>query len=54
MFQVTGDFTWNFNVDEGGKISYIKLIPELFDKSFEREEKRDVLRMKKHFASNEK
>lgn len=54
MFQVTGDFKLNFNIDEGGKISDIQLLPELFDKSFEREVKRDVLRMKRHFANNEK
>ena len=51
-FQAIGDFQLNFSVDEDGKISDIKLLPELFDKSFEREVKRDVGRMKKHFANN--
>jgi len=52
VFQALGDFKLNFSVDEEGKISDIKLLPELFDKSFEREVKRDVMRMKKHFANN--
>ncbi|MCU7617359.1 hypothetical protein NZ698_09120 [Chryseobacterium sp. PBS4-4] len=52
VFQALGDFKLNFSVDEDGKISNIKLLPELFDKSFEREVKRDVQRMKKHFANN--
>ena len=54
IFQVNGDFKLNFNVNENGNITDIKLLPELFDKSFEKEVKRDVLRMKKHFANNEK
>lgn len=53
-FQVNGDFKLNFNIDENGKISDVKLLPELFDKSFEREVKRDLGRMKKHFVSNQK
>lgn len=51
-FQALGDFKLNFSVDEDGKISNVKLLPELFDKSFEREVKRDVMRMKKHFTNN--
>ncbi|MEY8758073.1 hypothetical protein [Chryseobacterium tongliaoense] len=53
-FQVNGDFKLNFNIDENGKISDVKLSPELFDKSFEREVKRDLGRMKKHFVGNQK
>ncbi|EJL73700.1 hypothetical protein [Chryseobacterium populi] len=53
-FQVNGDFKLNFNIDEDGKISEVKLLPELFDKSFEREVKRDLGRIKKHFVSNQK
>ncbi|MDF2933916.1 MAG: hypothetical protein K0R36_3247 [Chryseobacterium sp.] len=53
-FQAIGDFKLNFIVDENGKISDIKLLPQLFDKSFEKEVKRDVMRMKKHFANNKK
>lgn len=53
LFQVTGDFKLNFKVDENGDISNVRVLPELFDNSFEREVKRDVLRMKKHFVSNQ-
>lgn len=45
-FQALGDFKLNFSIDEDGKISDIKLFPQLFDQAFEREVKRDVLRMK--------
>ncbi|AYN00965.1 hypothetical protein [Chryseobacterium sp. 3008163] len=52
VFQALGDFKLNFSIDKDGKISDIKLFPQLFDQAFEREVKRDVLRMKKHFANN--
>ncbi|CEJ71996.1 hypothetical protein BN1195_04351 [Chryseobacterium oranimense G311] len=51
-FQVTGDFVLNFNVSEKGEISDIKLLPELFDKTFEIEVKRDLARVQKNFAKN--
>lgn len=53
-FQVLGDFKVNFTINENGKISDVKVFPELFDKSFENEVKRDVSRMQKHFSSNQK
>lgn len=51
-FQALGDFKLNFIVGEDGKISDIKLFPQLFDQAFEREVKRDVMRMKKRFVNN--
>ena len=51
-FQVTGDFVLNFNVNEKGEISDVKLLPELFDKTFEIEVKRDLARVQKNFAKN--
>lgn len=51
-FQANGDFTLNFKVNENGDITDVKLLPELYDKGFEREVKRDLGRMKKHFAVN--
>jgi len=52
VFQALGDFKLDFIVNEDGKISDIKLFPQLFDQAFEREIKRDVKRMTKHFANN--
>lgn len=51
-FQANGDFTLNFKLNENGDITDVKLLPELYDKGFEREVKRDLGRMKKHFAVN--
>lgn len=51
-FQVTGDFVLNFKVNEEGEISDVKLLPELFDKTFEMEVKRDLARVQKNFAKN--
>lgn len=51
-YQVTGDFILKFKVDENGEIADMKLLPELFDKTFEREVKRDLARVQKHFAKN--
>jgi hypothetical protein len=53
-FQVLGDYQLNFSVDENGKISDVKLYPELFDKSLEREMKRDLSRIGKHFVTDKK
>ncbi|KMQ69629.1 hypothetical protein ACM39_00760 [Chryseobacterium sp. FH2] len=53
-YQVLGDFKLNFTVDKNGKISDIKISPEVFDTSFEKEVKRDISRMAKHFASAQK
>lgn len=53
-FQVTGDFTLNFNVNEKGEVSDVKLLPAVFDQSFEREVKRDLVRMQKRFTKNKK
>lgn len=52
-FQANGNFTLNFKVNENGDITDVKLLPELYDKGFEREVKRDLGRMKKHFAVNQ-
>ena len=53
-FQVLGNFKVDLNIDESGKISDLKVFPELFDKSFEKEVKRDISRMQKHFSANRK
>ncbi len=51
-FQVTGDFILNFNVNEKGEVSDVKLLPELFEKTFEVEVKRDLARLQKNFTKN--
>lgn len=51
-FQVTGDFVLNFNVNEKGEVSDVKLLPELFEKTFEVEVKRDLARLQKNFTKN--
>ncbi len=50
VFQANGDFKLSFNVNDKGEIADVKLLPELYDKTFEREVKRDLKRMEKHFA----
>jgi hypothetical protein len=50
VFQANGDFKLSFNVNDKGKVTNVKLLPELYDKTFEREVKRDFKRMEKHFA----
>jgi hypothetical protein len=53
-YQVLGNFKLNFNVEKDGEISAIKISPKVFDVSFERQVRRDVSRMAKHFASGQK
>lgn len=53
-YQVLGDFKLDFSVDEKGNISNVKIYPEIFDLTFEREVKRDFSRMKKQFTSGKK
>ncbi|KAA0127483.1 hypothetical protein FY557_12745 [Chryseobacterium sp. SN22] len=52
-FQANGDFKLSFTISDKGEVANVKLLPELYDKSFEREVKRDIKRMKKYFAGSQ-
>lgn len=52
-FQANGDFKLSFNINDKGEVANVKLLPELYDKSFEREVKRDLKRMEKYFAGSQ-
>lgn len=52
VFQANGDFKLSFNVNDKGELANVKLLPELYDKAFEREVKRDIKRMEKYFAGS--
>ncbi|WP_146943975.1 hypothetical protein [Chryseobacterium hagamense] len=53
VFQANGDFRLSFTLNDKGEIADVKLLPELYDKTFEREVKRDLKRMEKHFAGKQ-
>lgn len=49
-FNASGNFKLNFTIDESGKISDVELLPQLYEKSFEKEVKRDLMRLAKRFV----
>jgi len=53
-YQVLGDFKLDFSINENGEISDVKILPEISNLTFAKEVKRDLLRMKKKFASGQK